>query len=180
MTKHLVRIKNDMHGYECDYVLPVEADSQQQALAIARNFDYYANITIVQSQETKMTEDEIDDLVRNELEALARNLADEAMLGNQESLKTLDSFLGTIEYYSTKAQYNAFEDSLPSELFSDHNMEIKDLEGGGTLILATPDSPLVSNLMLLGYKAYMGMAGLGFITIEELINYAAIGQNQKN
>lgn len=180
MTKYLVRIKNEMYGYECDYTRTVEADNEAQAIQIGQNFDYYANITIVQSQETKMTEDEIDDLVRNELEVLARNLADEAVLGNRESLKTLDSFLGTIEYYSTKAQYNAFEDSLPSELFSDHNTEIQDLEGGGTSIRATLDSPLYVNLSNLGYKAYMGMAGLGFITIEELINYAAIGQNQKN
>lgn len=180
MTKYLVRIKNEMYGYERDHTITVEADSEQQAIGKALRIDPHATASIVATQETKMTEDEIDNLVRNELEALARNLADEAVLGNQESLKTLDSFLGTIEYYSTKAQYNAFENSLPSKLFSDHNMEIQDLEDGGTSIRATLDSPLYVNLSNLGYKAYMGMAGLGFITIEELINYAAIGQNQKN
>lgn len=175
--KYEIRLKNDMYGYERDHTMTVEADSEQQAIAIGRNFDCYADISVVR-EVASMDFEQIDNLVVTELKAVARNLADEALLGNQNSLNTLDSVLGVIQYYSTNAQYAEFEDSLPDELFSNCNTLMVDGENT-TGVYVDPNAPLGINLIRLGYKAYMGMASLGFISIEDLLNYAEIGQKQK-
>lgn len=42
-----IRIKNDMYGYERDIVVSINAISAEHALAIAREKDIYAEVTLV-------------------------------------------------------------------------------------------------------------------------------------
>lgn len=41
-----VRIKNSMYGYETDYVVWIEADSPEEAIAVGQKRDIYAEVTI--------------------------------------------------------------------------------------------------------------------------------------
>ena len=177
MTKYLIRIKNDMYGYERDYIMPIEADSQKQALAIARNFDCYANITIAQPKETKMNWDQIDNLIRNELEASARGLADTILQGGidyEDEIETLGGILITLDYYSTRTEYSLFLNSLPEavlDLFEEPETRFEQTEDNIQVI--TPvDSDLAQNLKKLGFQAYMAMAELGFVSFESIVNLA--------
>lgn len=127
---------------------------------------------------------EIDELIRTELERVARDLANTILLEDldyDESLATLDGVLITLEYYSTRTQYVHFVNSLPSkvlDLFDEPKTEFTKIQDGVQVETAT-DSELSLNLRDLGFKAYMGMAELGFISIESMIELAKL-QLQSN
>lgn len=44
--KYPIRIKNSMYGYETDYVVLIEADSPEEAIAAGQKLDRYAHVTI--------------------------------------------------------------------------------------------------------------------------------------
>lgn len=127
---------------------------------------------------------EIDELIRTELERVARDLANTILLEDQdydESAATLAGVLITLEYYSTRTQYAQFVNSLPEavlDLFDKPKMEFTKIQDGIQVETAA-DSELVVNLRDLGFKAYMGMAELGFISIESMIELAKL-QLQSN
>lgn len=126
---------------------------------------------------------EIDELIRTELERVARGLADDVAqdsLDYDESLVTLDGVLTTLEYYSTRAQYAAFVSSLPDAVLDAYEADTQFAKiQDGIQVETYADSKLSMNLQDLGFQAYMGMAELGFITLETMIDLAKL-QLQSN
>ena len=182
--KYEVRIKNDMFGYERDQTMTVEAASEEQAIEAGRKFDRFANVTIKKIEEPKMTGNQIDDLIRTELESVARGLADTILLEDldyDDSIRTLEGVLTTLEYYSTNYEYLSFINSLPDavfELLEDQETRFEVTDDGLDVVTAA-DSDLAHNLQRLGFKTYMAMAELGFVSFESMIELAKL-QLQSN
>jgi hypothetical protein len=131
-----------------------------------------------------MNTDQIDDLVRTELQAVARGLADTVLLEDldyDDSLRTLQGVLTTLEYYSTNYEYLAFINSLPDAIFErleDQETHFEVTDEGMDVVTAS-DSDLAHNLQRLGYKTHMALAELGFISFEDMVNAAKL-QLQSN
>lgn len=182
--KYTIRIKNDMFGYERDQIMQVEADNAEQAIQAGLKVDQFASITIQKIEEQTMNSSELDNLIRTELETVARGLADTILLEDldyDDSLQTLEGVLTTLEYYSTKSEYLAFINSLPDAIFErleDQETHFEVTDEGMDVVTAS-DSDLAHNLQRLGYKAYMAMAELGFISFEDMVNLAKL-QLQSN
>lgn len=183
--KYTIRIKNSMFGYERDQTMTVEADSKEQAIAAGQKIDRFANITIEKTEESKMTGEQIDDLIVTELKSVARGLAETVMLDNldyDDSLRTLEATLEVISYYSTQDEYLTFINTLPDEVFGalmfEEETAFEHTDSG--INVATPaNSDLSNNLFMLGLQAYMAMAELGFISFEDMVKLAKI-QLQSN
>ena len=130
-----------------------------------------------------MNTDQLDELIRTELERVARGLADDVAqdtLDYDESLVTLDGVLTTLEYYSTRAQYDAFVSSLPDAVLDAYEADTEFTKiQHGVAVSTYADSDLAKNLRELGFQAYMGMAELGFIPLETVIQLAKL-QLQSN
>lgn len=106
----------------------------------------------------------IDNLVTSELKQVAINLCEYVLDGGldaKDSLETLPGVLTTLHYYSTKTDYNAFLDKLPEPVLDE-------------LFEQVEEDKQALNFSNLGYKTYMAMAELGFISFETLVNSAKI------
>jgi hypothetical protein len=57
--KYVVRIKNDMFGYQRNQILEVEAATEQEAIARGKQIDRFANISIEPHKGNKMTLQEV-------------------------------------------------------------------------------------------------------------------------
>ena len=182
--KYEVRIKNSMFGYERDQTMQVETDSEEEAIAMGYKIDRFASITVEKIEEPKMNTDQIDYLIVTELQSVARGLADTIMLDNldyDDSVRTLEGVLTTLEYYSTNYEYTFFINTLPDAIFEileDQETHFEERDSGMDVVTAS-DSELSHNLKNLGYKAYMAMAELGFISFEDMVNLAKL-QAQSN
>lgn len=107
---------------------------------------------------------DIDDLVASELRSAALNLSEYVLEGGldaADSLETLAGVLTTLEYYSTKAEFNEFINKIPEPVLDEL---VKDIREGEQAL----------NFADLGYKTYMAMAELGFISFEHLVNLAKL------
>jgi hypothetical protein len=184
--KYTVRIKNDMFGYERDQIMQVEADSEAEAIEAGRKIDRFASITAQKQEEPTMDYDEIDCLVVKELKEIARMLADTVLLEDldyDDSLSTLKATLEVISYYSTADEYVNFINTLPDGVFDalmpDRQNTYFEYNDVGMDVVTASDSVLSQNLKNLGYKTYMAMAELGFISFEDMVNAAKL-QLQRN
>lgn len=181
--KYTVRIKNDMYGYERDQTMQVEANSEAEAIELGRKIDRFASIT---AQKQEMDADEIDCLVVKELKSVAHSLVDTILLEDldyDDSLQTLHATLEVISYYSTANEYVNFVSTLPEEvleaLMPDSQNTYFEYNDVGMDVVTASDSELSQNLKNLGYKTYMAMAELGFISFEDMVNAAKL-QLQRN
>ena len=177
--KYLVRIKNDMFGYDNDRVVLIEADSDAEAIAAGKKLDCYAQVSIETQKEQKMTYDDIDNLVKQELQGSIRSLCDTILqydLDYEDSVITLDGMITALDYYSPHSEFITFIATLPDEILDILNPPETLVErmDDGICIATEPDSPLAQNLQLLGFQVYMAMADLGFVTLETLINAAKL------
>jgi hypothetical protein len=123
-----------------------------------------------------MNYEEIDALVVTELKAVARALETQTSLG--ANLDTLHGVLTTLEYYLTVSDFSAFMATLNTSVANQINYKLQFEQPASTEIhaVAHTSSDISVNLANLGFKAYMGMAELGFVSIEQLISLASIGQ----
>ena len=131
-----------------------------------------------------MNTDQIDDLIVTELKSVARMLADTVLLYDldyDDSVRTLGAVLEVISYYSTNYEYLSFVNSLPDavfELLEDQETRFEVTDEGLDVVTAA-DSDLAHNLQRLGFKTYMAMAELGFVSFETMIDLAK-AQAQSN
>jgi len=183
---YTVRIKNDMFGYERDQTMQVEANSEAEAIETGRKIDRFASITAQKQEEPKMNDDELDSLIVSELKSVAHMLADTILLEDldyDDSLRTLEATLEVISYYSTADEYVNFINTLPDGVFDalmpDSQNTYFEYNDVGMDVVTASDSVLSQNLKNLGYKTYMAMAELGFISFEDMINAAKL-QLQSN
>jgi len=179
--KYTIRIKNDMFGWERNQTMQVDADSEAEALAAGRNVDRFASITVEKVEEPAMDYDEIDCLVVKELKSVARSLVDTIVLEDidyDDSLHTLKATLEVISYYSTANEYVNFVSTLPEQvleaLVTDAQENRFEERNDGIDVATASNSDLAYNLKNLGFKTYMVMAKLGFITFAELITAATV------
>lgn len=119
------------------------------------NLDYYAQ----------------DDITTATLKQAVITLAED-----QDDLDTLIHMLGALRYFMTKTEYGVFVLDLPKDVLDKLDPPDTEVfqEEGHTIISTQYDSTLAKNLQHLGYVAYMAMADLGFITLEDMINAAKI------
>ena len=106
----------------------------------------------------------IDNLVASELRSVALNLSEYVLDGGidaEDSLETLAGVLTTLEYYSTNSEFNAFINKIPEPVLDE-------------LIERVDEDDQALNFADLGYKTYMAMATLGFISFETLVNLAML------
>ena len=124
-----------------------------------------------------MNYDEIDDLVKSELQVCIRSLCDTILkhdLDYEDSVETLDGMILVLDYYSTRSEFVTFINSLPDEVLDIYNEPENTVEctDDGVTISTLPSSTLAQNLQNLGFQTYMAMADLGFITFETLVDAA--------
>ena len=106
----------------------------------------------------------IDNLVASELRSVALNLSNYVLDGGidaEDSLETLAGVLTTLEYYSTNSEFNAFINKIPEPVLDE-------------LIERVDEDEQALNFADLGYKTYMAMATLGFISFETLVTLAML------
>jgi hypothetical protein len=111
----------------------------------------------------------IDNLVASELRSVALNLSEYVLDGGidaEDSLETLAGVLSVLEYYSTNSEFNQFINKIPEPVLDE-------------LIEQVEEDAQALNFADLGYKTYMAMATLGFITFETLVTQAML-QMQSN
>lgn len=111
----------------------------------------------------------IDNLVASELRSVALNLSEYVLDGGidaEDSLETLAGVLTVLEYYSTNSEFNQFINKIPEPVLDE-------------LIEQVDEDEQALNFANLGYKTYMAMATLGFITFETLVTQAML-QMQSN
>jgi len=124
-----------------------------------------------------MNYDEIDDLVKSELQVCIRSLCDTILkhdLDYEDSVETLDGMILVLDYYSTRSEFVTFINSLPDEVLDIYNEPetLSEWTDEGVTISTLPSSTLAQNLQNLGFQTYMAMADLGFITFETLVDAA--------
>ena len=130
-------------------------------------------------KENTMTYDDIDNLVKRELQGSIRSLCDTILQYDpdyEDSVITLDGMITALDYYSPRSEFAAFIATIPEAILDILNPPETLVErmGDGICIATTSDSPLAQNLQNLGFQTHMALADLGFITLETLINAAKL------
>lgn len=132
---------------------------------------------------------ETDEIVVKELRSVACALADTILLNDldyEDSVHTLRGVLSTLEYYCCYSDHNEFLNSLPDavlEVFAEAEDSTSSVDTSfrerddGIDVACASNSDLAYNLKNLGFKTYMAMAELGFISFEQLITAATVQLN---